>query len=454
MPETRNHSLVSFKDGIIRLAMKIGFISLGCAKNLVDSEHIIGLFDDPFFEYEYDLKKCEAILINTCGFILDAKQESIDTILDIAEYKNNNLKKLIVTGCFSTRYYEECIKEFPEVDLFVKISDYHKLQQMLSELFDHKFINSYGHNRQLVNNNYSAYLKISDGCNCGCSFCAIPSIRGPYKSESIETLIDEAKFLKEKGIKELTLVAQDSTRYGLDLYKKLSLSDLLKELDKLDFKWIRILYMYPETINEELLDAIKHSKSVLPYFDIPIQYGNDEILKAMNRRGDTNLIREKINMIRRYFPEAVIRTTILLGFPNETDETFEDTMNLINEIEFDSLGAFTYSKEEGTLAYSMKNQVDEDLKKKRYEILMKRQYEIVLSKNKNRLNREYEVLIDSYDYIRNRYIGRTYMSAPDGVDGCVYIDSDEELKIGDFYNVQMSDYNDYDLIGIIKKKEV
>lgn len=212
--------------------------------------------------------------------------------------------------------------------------------------------------------------------------------------------------------------------------------------------------MYPETINEEMLETIKQPKSVIPYFDIPIQYGNDEILKAMNRRGDTNLIRDKINMIRRYFPEAVIRTTILLGFPNETDETFEDTMNLINEIEFDSLGAFTYSKEEGTVAYSMKNQVDEELKQKRYEILMKRQYEIVLNKNKNRLKREYEVLIDSYDYIRNRYIGRTYMSAPDGVDGCVYIDSDEELKIGDFYDVQISDYNDYDLIGIIKKKEV
>lgn len=434
--------------------MKIGFISLGCAKNLVDSEHIIALFDDPFFEYEYDLKKCEAILINTCGFILDAKQESIDTILDVAEYKKNNLKKLIVTGCFSTRYYEECIKEFPEVDLFVKISEYDKLPEMLSELFNHEFKSSYGHNRQLVNNNYSAYLKISDGCNCGCSFCAIPSIRGPYKSEKIETIIEEAKFLKEKGIKELTLVAQDSTRYGLDIYDKLALSDLLKQLDELEFKWIRILYMYPDSINEELIETIKNSKSILHYFDIPIQYGNDLILKAMNRRGDVSMIKEKIKMIRDSFDDAIIRTTIMLGFPNETDETFNDTMKLIEELKFDSLGAFTYSREEGTVAYSMDNQVDEDLKQERYEILMNRQYEIIKEKNAEKLNKEYEVLIDSYDSIRDYYRARSYMSAPDGVDGYVFVRSDETLNIGEFYNVLISDYNDYDLIGIIKKNEV
>ena len=433
--------------------MKIGFISLGCAKNLVDSEHIIALFDDPFFEYEYDLEKCDAILINTCGFILDAKQESIDTILEIAEYKNNNLKKLIVTGCFSTRYYKQCIEEFPEVDLFVRLSDYDKLPELLSNLFNHKFTSTYGHNRKLVNNNYCAYLKISDGCNCGCSFCAIPSIRGPYKSTPIEDLVNEAIFLKQKGIKELTLVAQDSTRYGLDLYNKLALSDLLKKLDTIGFKWIRILYMYPDTINEELLETIKNSNSIIPYFDIPIQYGSDKILKAMNRRGDVKLIKDKLNMIHSYFDDAIIRTTILLGFPSETNETFKDTMDLINELRFDSLGAFKYSKEEGTVAYNMDNQVSEELKNSRYDALMKRQYEIILEKNLERINSEYEVLIDRYDSFLDQYIGRTYMSAPDNVDSYVYIKSEDKLEIGEFYNVLITDYKDYDLIGIIKKNK-
>ena len=433
--------------------MKIGFISLGCAKNLVDSEHIIALFDDPFFQFEYDLEKCEAILINTCAFILDAKQESIDTILDVAQLKERNLKKLIVTGCFSTRYYEQCYKQFPEVDLFVKISDYDRLPELLSDLFDHQFTKTYAHNRKLVNNNYSAYLKISDGCNCGCSFCAIPSIRGPYKSIPIEDLVLEARDLKEKGIKELTLVAQDSTRYGLDLYGEISLYKLIKQLDTIGFKWIRILYMYPEAIDENLLETIKNSKSVIPYFDMPIQYGNDTILKAMNRKGNVSLIKEKIKLIHKYFKQPIIRTTILLGFPNETDETFKDTMDLIEEIKFDSLGAFTYSKEEGTLAYTMDNQVPEDIKQERYDILMSKQHEIVIDKNKKRVNKKYEVVIDDYDILFNQYLARSYMSAPDGVDPYIIIKSEKQLKIGEFYDVYISDYKDYDLIGIIKKNK-
>ena len=431
--------------------MKIGFISLGCAKNLVDSEHIIALFDDPYFEYETDLRKCEAILINTCAFILDAKKESIDTILEIGEYKNDKLQKLIVTGCFSSRYYEECLKEFPEVDLFVKIEDYDKLPELLSDLFDHQFTTSYGKNRQLVNNDYSAYLKISDGCNCGCSFCAIPSFRGQYVSSDIDTLIAEAKSLKQKGIKELVLVAQDSTRYGQDLYGEYYLYKLLEELDKLDFKWIRILYMYPEAIDEKLLESMKKCHSVIPYFDIPIQYGNDEILKAMNRKGNVKLIKDKINLIRSYFDNAIIRTTILLGFPNETDETFKDTLDLIEEIKFDSLGAFKYSKEEGTLAYNMKNQVKENIKQQRYNTLMELQNNIVIENNKKHIGKTYEVLIDRYDSLFNYYIGRSYMSAPDGVDGIIYIRSDKQLKIGDFVKVEISDYKNYDLIGIIKE---
>ena len=433
--------------------MKIGFISLGCAKNLVDSEHIISLFDDDFFEIENNLRKCEAIVINTCAFILDAKEESIDTILEIAEYKQDKLKYLIVAGCFSTRYYEECLKEFPEVDLFVKINDYDKLPKMLSDLFKYDIKKEYGDSRVITNNTYSAYLKISDGCNCGCAFCAIPLFRGKYESNDIEYLVNEAKFLKDKGIKELTLVAQDCTKYGMDLYGKPSLDKLLYELDKIGFKWIRILYMYPDTINIDLLEAIKKCQSVIHYFDIPVQYGNDEILKLMNRVGDSNLIKEKIKMIRDYFDDAIIRTTIMLGFPHETDKTFNDTLKFIEDIKFDSLGAFTYSLEEGTLAYDMDKQVEEEVKQERLNILMEKQAEIITTKNKEKIGRSYEVLVERYDYLRGNYIGRSYMSAPDGVDGYIIIKDGNDLEIGDFYNVKIVDYKNYDLIAIIEKKE-
>ena len=432
--------------------MKVGFISLGCAKNLVDSEYIIGLFDDPFFEYEYDLKKCDVIVINTCGFILSAKQETIDTILEIAEYKNNNLKKLIVTGCFVQRYYDSCIEEFPEVDLFVKIEDYKKLGELLSEMFNHKFIKTYGKNRKLVNNNYSAYLKISDGCDNRCAYCAIPLIRGNCKSYSIEENVENAKALLNDGVKELNVVAQDTTYYGKDLYGSFKLKDLMLELDKLDFKWIRILYMYPDEIDESLLIALSKCKRFIPYFDIPVQYGNDEMLKLMNRRGSVKLIKDKIALIRKYFNDAIIRTTIIVGFPNETNETFNDTLDMIKEIKFDSLGAFTYSKEEDTVSYNMDNQVDDDIKNKRLDILMNEQSKIVEENSKKRLGLVFPALIERYESLFNRYVGRTYMSAPDGIDGVVYIKTDKQLNIGDFYDVKITDYKNYDLLGIIEEK--
>lgn len=429
--------------------MKVGFVSLGCAKNLVDSENIIGLFDDPYFEYEADLKKCDAIVINTCGFILSAKQEAIDTILDIAEYKNDKLKKLIVTGCFVQRYFEDCLKEFPEVDLFIKIEDYHKMPEMLSKLFDHKFTNSYGKNRKMANNSYTAYLKISDGCDNRCTYCAIPLIRGNCHSYPIEDLVAEAKKLLEAGVKELNVVAQDTTYYGHDIYGHFALKELIHELDKLDFKWIRILYMYPDEIEEELLIEMSKCKKVLPYFDIPVQYGDDEVLKLMNRRGTVELIEDKIALIRKYFKDAIIRTTLIVGFPHEKESSFENTLNMVKHIEFDSLGAFTYSPEEDTKAYDMDEQVDEDLKNERYEKLMLVQQEIIDKKNQSRVGQVYETLIERYESLFNRYIGRSYMSAPDGIDGVIYIKSDDELKIGDFYKVEITDYKNYDLIGRI-----
>ena len=434
--------------------MKIGFISLGCAKNLVDSENIIGLFDDPFFEYEYDLKKCDVVVINTCGFILSAKTEAIDTILEIAEYKKDRLKKLIVTGCFVQRYFEDCVKEFPEVDLFVKVEDYHMLPELLSKLFDHRFINSYGKNRKLANNSYTAYLKISDGCDNRCTYCAIPLIRGNCRSYTIEENVAEAKKLAQMGVKELNVVAQDTTYYGHDLYGEFRLKDLIRELDKIDFKWIRILYMYPDEIEEDLLIEMKKCQRVLPYFDIPVQYGNDKILKLMNRRGSVKLIEEKIAMIRNYFPDAVIRTTMIVGFPHETEQTFNDTMNLVEKIRFDSLGAFTYSPEEDTKAFEMDDQIDEEVKNERYEKLMSLQQQIVDQKNKERIGKTYETLIERYEELFDRYVGRSYLSAPDGIDGVIYIRNDEPLNIGDFYDVEITGYKNYDLLGIIKKKEV
>ena len=427
--------------------MKVGFVSLGCAKNLVDSENIIGLFDDPFFEYEYDLKKCDAIVINTCGFILSAKEEAINTILEIAEYKQKNLKKLIVTGCFVQRYFEECLEEFPEVDLFVKVEDYHKMPEMLSQLFDHKFTNSYGRNRKLANNSYTAYLKISDGCDNRCTYCAIPLIRGNCHSYPIEDLVEQAKQLRQDGVKELNLVAQDSTYYGHDLYGHFALKELIHELDKIDFEWIRILYMYPDEIEEDLLSEMSKCKRVLPYFDIPVQYGDDRILKLMNRRGSVQLIKDKIELIRKYFPEAIIRTTLIVGFPHESEESFNNTLDMVKEIRFDSLGAFTYSPEEDTVAYNMDEQVDEDLKNERYEILMETQQKIVNEKAESRIGNTYKVLIERYESLFDRYIGRSYMSAPDGIDGIIYIKSENELKIGDFYIIEITGYKNYDLIG-------
>ena len=426
--------------------MKIGFISLGCAKNLVDSENIIGIFDDPFFNYESNPKECDAIIVNTCGFIESAKEESINTILETAELKKDKLKYLIVTGCLSARYHDELIKELPEVDLFVKIEEYPNLHNTLSKLFNHEINTAYGKNRKLVTNNYCAYLKIGDGCDNRCAYCAIPLIRGRYHSYPLIDLINEAKQLYVEGVKELNIVAQDTTIYGCDINS--SLSELLVELDKIDFTWIRVLYMYPADINEELLDTIKNSKHILPYFDIPIQYGNNDLLKLMNRRGTREDIYRIIKMIRGKFANPIIRTTLIVGFPYETDDTFNDTLELVNDLKFDSMGAFTYSREEDTLAYNMP-QVDEKLATDRYNKLMALQQSIVFEKNKNRIGKTFTCLIERHEELFNRYIARSYMSAPDGVDGVVYIYTDKELKIGDFVEAKITDYKDYDLIAEI-----
>lgn len=426
--------------------MKIGFISLGCAKNLVDSEYLIGLFDDPFFEIENNPNKCEAIIINTCAFIESAKEEAINTILEIAELKEKNLKYLIVTGCLAQRYYKDCIDELKEVDLFVRIDEYPIIDKLLEKLFNHEFKSAYGKKRKLITNNYSAYLKIGEGCNNCCTYCAIPLIRGKYHSLNKEEIIKEAKRLYTLGVKELNIVAQDTTTYGKDINSNLAL--LLKEIDKIDFKWIRILYMYPDEIDLELIETIKNSKHILPYFDIPIQYGNDKILKIMNRRGSVKEIKDIINKIREMIPNAIIRTTMIVGFPYEDEETFNDTLAFIEEMKFDSLGAYTYSREEDTKAYDMP-QIPQELMNKRYDSLMSLQQEIAFKKNEERIGQTLEVLIERYESLFNRYVARSYISAPDGIDGVVYIKTDKELKIGSFIKVKIVDYKDYDLLSIL-----
>ena len=428
--------------------MKIGIISLGCAKNLVDSELLLGLFKDPFFKYEKDKEKCDAIIINTCGFILSAKEESINTIYEIAELKKNKLKYLIVTGCLTQRYYEKLKEEIKEVDLFIKIDDYKKANRLLEKLFNHKINNEFGMHREFINTNHSAYLKISDGCSNRCAYCAIPLIRGNNKSIPISTLVKQAKQLRKSGVKELNVVAQDTTNYGLDLYNKLSLSKLLKELDKIDFEWIRILYMYPDEITDDLLMTIKNSKRIIPYFDIPIQHGNNKILKLMNRRGSVSSIKKIVNKIRKMFINPIIRTTIIVGFPGEDKAAFNDTVNLIDELKFDSLGAFTYSKEEDTKAFLMKKQVSKKTSEKRLEKLMLKQRQIVSEKMQNKIGRQFRVIVDNYDAFDKINYCRSYESAPDDVDYYVLIPG-KRLVAGDLYNVIITHYLNYDLIGKI-----
>ena len=428
--------------------MKIGVVSLGCAKNLVDSELLLGLFKDPYFKYETNLEKCDAIIVNTCGFIFDAKAESINTLYDIAKLKKKKLKYLIATGCLVQRYFEDLKDALNIVDLFIKIDDYENSSRLLSKLFNHKINSKYGSNRLLINSKDSAYLKISDGCSNRCSYCAIPLIRGDNRSIPINTLVKQAKELRRKGIKELNVVAQDTTNYGIDLYKKLSLSRLLKELDKIDFEWIRVLYMYPDEITDDLLKTIKNSKRIIPYFDIPIQHGNDKVLKAMNRRGSVSSIRKIIGKIRKMFINPIIRTTLIVGFPGEDVKAFNDTLKLVKDIEFDSLGAFTYSREEDTKAYSMKNQVSNKVSEKRLDKLMLTQKSIVTNKMNKKIGRQYRVLVDKYDPIEKINYCRTYESAPDEVDYYVLIPG-KKLSIGKFYNAIITHYLNYDLIAKI-----
>lgn len=434
--------------------MKIGFVSLGCSKNLVDTEMMIGLFEKHGFEIVNNPRFADIILINTCGFIESAKTEAINTILEMSEYKKKKCKYIIATGCLVKRYKEELKKEIPEVDLWVGCNDYEnfwqEVRKIIPEDIEEKDFLDYN-NRKITTGNKTAYLKIAEGCSNYCTYCAIPMIRGPFTSRKIEDIIKEAKLLENMGIEELIIIAQDTTKYGIDLYGEAKLANLLKELEKLEkIKWIRFLYSYPETITDELIKTVRNSKKICHYFDIPIQHISNSVLKRMNRRSNGESIKNTISKIRCEIPDVIIRSTVMVGFPGESKEDFEELYNFINEVKFDKLGAFAYSKEEGTKAEKLKGQVHHATKRARYNKTMKLQQEISKNNLKEKIGNVYEVLIEDVTFDGSYYIGRSYMDVLDS-DGVVFVKNKDKSKdkIGQFVNCKIIDVQDYDFIGKI-----
>lgn len=442
---------------MISMEYKVGMISLGCPKNQVDAEHMLALMDAEGWEIVDYVDGCDVVIVNTCGFIDDAKKEAIENILDMVELKKEGvIGKIIVTGCLAQRYKEEIVKEIPEVDAVVGIGANGDIIKTVEEVMDSVItIEKYPPRcdlplegqRILTTPQYWAYLKIGEGCSNRCTYCTIPSIRGNMRSRSMENVIEEAKQLAELGVKELILIAQDTTSYGLDLYGELKLPELLNELCKIDsIEWIRLLYCYPDRITDELIETMKNQDKVVNYIDLPLQHADDKILKAMNRRGDQALIRSVISKLRAEIPDVVIRTTFIVGFPGEGEEEFETLAEFVNEIEFDRLGVFTFSPQEGTPAFDMEGQVDEDVKTRRGEVIMQDQYSIMEEKNNEKIGKTYKVVVEEYDGYSDSYTGRTYMDAPE-IDGLVKFTSQKDLDVGDFVDVEIFDVEDYDLIG-------
>ncbi len=435
---------------------KIGMISLGCPKNQVDAERMLALLDKNEFEIADCYEGVDAVIVNTCGFIDDAKREAIENILDMAQLKEDGtVKKIIVTGCLAQRHQKEIFDEIPEVDAVIGIGANGNIAEIVKKVIEGENVYEMPSNselplvgeRLLTTPEYWSYLKIADGCSNRCTYCAIPSIRGDFRSVEFETLVDEAKALADAGTKELILIAQDTTNYGMDLYGKLRLPELLDALCEIDgIEWIRLLYCYPDKITDELLETMARQPKVVHYIDLPLQHADDKILKAMNRKGDSAYLRETIAKIREAMPDAVIRTTFIIGFPGEGEEEFENLAEFVNEIEFDRLGCFSYSPQDGTPAFDMDNQVDDETKLRRGDIIMGDQLEIVTLKNHERIGKTYKVIVEDYDGYSDSYSGRTYMDAPD-IDGKIIFTTDKHYENGDFTEIEVIGMNDYDLIG-------
>ena len=438
--------------------MKVGFVSLGCSKNLIDTEMAIGLFKRNNFEIVNDVEKAEIIIVNTCGFIESAKQEAINTILEMAEYKEKGTcKYLVVMGCLVQRYKKELQKALPEVDLFIEINDYASYWEKILELLDEEekpdTINNLCYmDRVISTGNKTAYLKIAEGCSNRCTYCAIPYIRGPYVSRPMEEVLEEAKKLATAGIKELIVIAQDTTRYGEDLYGEAKLSDLLNELCKIDgFEWIRFLYAYPESITDELIQTVKNNQKICNYFDIPIQHISDSVLKRMNRRTNGKQIEDLINKIKKQIPDVILRTSLIVGFPGEAEEDFNKLYEFVKKGYFDKLGVFTYSKEDGTPAARLKEQIHPATKKKRYNLIMSVAKDISAEKLKSYIGKEYKVLVEDTTFDHKFCLGRSYMDIPD-TDGMVIIKNCDTKLVGEFVNCKVTAVNNYDLIVKISNK--
>ena len=455
------------------------FVSLGCDKNLVDSEKMLGLLNEAGYRVAQEESEADAIVVNTCCFIYDAKEESVETILEMAEWKKKGrLKALIVTGCMAQRYQDEIQQEIPEVDAVIGTTGYTEIVPILDEILaeaeasqkeaaveepkEKSFVNccpsidllpaSLADKRVVTTGGYTAYLKIAEGCDKHCTYCIIPKIRGDYRSVPMEDLIAEAKDLAESGIRELILVAQETTMYGKDIYGEKRLHILLKELCKIeDIEWIRVLYCYPEEIYDELIHTIASEDKICNYLDIPIQHASDNVLKRMGRRTTNQELRDVIAKLRKEIPDIVLRTTLITGFPGETQKDHEILMNFVDEMEFERLGVFTYSKEEGTPAEKMENQIPEEVKEERRDEIMELQQEIAFDFSEKMVGKVMKAYIEGKISGENAYIARTYMDIP-GVDSNVFVITDEELMTGDFVNVLITGSNDYDLIGELQYK--
>ena len=440
--------------------MKILFVSLGCDKNLVDTENMLGILKNKGFEFTDDEWEADIIAINTCCFIGDAKQESINTILEMAEHKKDaRCKVLVVAGCLAHRYQDEIIKEIPEVDAFVGTSSDDKIADMINSVLEEKGISNFVEDanrmpmveadRIVTTPGYYEYLKIAEGCDKHCTYCVIPKVRGSFRSFPIEYLVNQTKKLVEGGVKEIILVAQETTLYGVDLYGKKSLPKLLHNLGLIEgLEWIRILYCYPEEINDELIEAIKNEPKVCHYLDMPIQHASDNILKRMGRRTSKQELTDIVAKLRSEIPDIALRTTLITGFPGETDVDHEEVMQFIDECEFDRLGVFTYSREEDTVAAQMPDQIDEAIKEKYRDELMQLQQEISADRSAAMIGRTVRVMIEGFIPEDNTYVGRSYKDAPN-VDGLVFVECDRELMSGDFIDVKITGSTEYDLIGTI-----
>lgn len=455
--------------------MNVGFISLGCSKNLIDTEVTIGLFKNNNYKIVNNPEEADILVINTCGFIESAKEEAINTILEMAEYKKKKCKYLIAMGCLVQRYYEDLVKLLPEVDLFIKIDEYNKLWDKIEDLIKRDIVeksktktskkiseikplpmptyNEFMERVVTTGKNY-AYLKIGEGCSNKCTYCAIPYIRGPFVSRKMEDVLDEAEMLAKKGIKELIVIAQDTTKYGVDIYGESKLAELLEKLSKIKgIEWIRFLYSYPEGITDKLIETVANNDKIAKYFDIPIQHISDPILKKMNRKTSKESIIKILEKIRNKIPNVTLRTSLIVGFPGETKENFEELLEFVKNTKFDKLGTFMYSKEEGTPAAKLPNQIHGNTKKARYNKIMEAQQEISKQILEEKIGKTYKILVEDISFDKKYLIGRTMQDVPEE-DGLVYIKKDKNLNenkvLNNFVNCKIIDVSNYDLIGEIQ----